>query len=415
MPILTLGVSYRRASVDLLERLAVPAGEEPKAYRRLRDLGSVREGVLLSTCNRVEVTAEVDGYHTGFQELKGFLSDLGEMPTDEIAEPLYSHYEDDAAEHLFAVAAGLDSMVVGEPQILSQVRAAMRRADAEGAVGPELGFLFQRAVAAGRRVRAESGIGARAGVLIEAGLDLAAEHLGGLKGRSALVVGAGDMGSLAGRVLRHRGVGELVVLGRSPERAERLAGEVQGRAGDLSSLDAALTRADVVVSSTAAAGLVVSADRIAAAVADGRPMFILDLAVPRDVDPLARDVEGVRLADLDDLAPHVAGTAARRDLDAARQVLAHETRRFAEARRARRLAPLVQALHDRGERIREDELRRLGPRLAGLSERDREAVEALTRRIVRRLLHEPTVRLKERGSPDDAFARAVAELFDLGE
>src|ERR671918_909178 len=219
MPVLSLGVSHRQAPVELLERLAIPEEAEPKAYRRLEGLGSVRESVVLSTCNRVEVYAEVALYHQGFQDLKRFMSEATDVPVEEFVEPLYSHYEDDAAEHLFAVAAGLDSMVLGEPQILAQVRAAFRRADAEGAAGPALADLFRRAVRAGRRVRAETAIGASPAAFVEAGAELAAEHLEGLPGRSVLVIGAGDMGALAVRALGDRGVGEVVVLSRRAHRA----------------------------------------------------------------------------------------------------------------------------------------------------------------------------------------------------
>src|SRR5918997_4951181 len=180
MPVLALGLSYRMAPVELLERVAISDDGFAKAYRRLSELDSVEESVLLSTCNRVEVYAEVDGYHTGFQDLKRFLSEATDVPVDELAPPLYSHYEDHAAEHLFSVAAGLDSMVLGEPQVLAQVRAAFRRAQEEGALGSELRPLFDRAVRAGRRVRAETSIGASPSAFVDAGLDLAEEHLGEL-------------------------------------------------------------------------------------------------------------------------------------------------------------------------------------------------------------------------------------------
>ncbi|MDQ4006139.1 MAG: glutamyl-tRNA reductase [Actinomycetota bacterium] len=414
MSVLALGLSYRRAPVELLERLAIAPGEEPKAYRRLADVDSVGEAVVLSTCNRVEVYAEVDGYHTGFQDLKRFLSETGELTADELAEPLYSHYEDQAAEHLFSVAAGLDSMVLGEPQILSQVRAAFKRAWEEGSAGPELRGLFERAVRAGRRVRAETGLGARPAALVEAGLSLAAEHLGGLQGRPGLVIGAGEMGNLSLRALQRSGAGPLVELGRRPERAERLARRAGTGHGSIEMLPEAMRTADVVVSSTAATGPVVSRAVVEAS-ARGRRMFLLDLAVPRDVEADAAEVAGVRLADIDDLGPALA--AGRGSVDdevaAARAIVEEETTRFRAARRARRLTPVIQALRRRGEDVRADELDRMASRLARLPERDRRAVEALTERIVSRLLHEPTVRLKELAERDDAPARLLADLFDL--
>ena len=417
MPILALGVSYRWAPVELLERLAIPEEEEPKAYRRLDGLEAVREAVILSTCNRVEVYADVALYHQGFQDLKRFLTEHTEVPVEELAGPLYSHYEDDAAEHLFSVAGGLDSMVLGEPQILAQVRAAFRRAQEEEAIGPALSDLFRRAVRAGRRVRAETGIGASPAAFVEAGATLAAEHLGGLEGRSVLVVGSGEMGSLAGRTLRDRGVGDVLVLSRRPHRAATLARRIDGRYGALTDLEAGLAAADLVVSSTGATRAVIGADVVRRSRPGDRPMFLLDLGVPRDVEPGVGDVPGVAVADIDDLRDVVARRQAdvAGELEAARGIVAEEAGKYAVARRTARLAPLIQALQDRGERIRSDEIRRVASRLAALPERDREAIESLTRRIVRRLLHEPVVRLKDlagRGSGDPA-ARVLARLFDL--
>jgi glutamyl-tRNA reductase len=417
MPVLALGVSHRRAAVELLERVAIPEEEEPKAYRRLDGMDAVGESVILSTCNRVEVYAEVDRYHQGFQDLKAFLAAQTEVPMEDLVEPLYAHYEDDAAEHLFAVAGGLDSMVLGEPQILAQVRAAFRRAQAEGATGPALSDLFRRAVRAGRRIRSETGIGASPAAFVEAGAELAAEHLGGIDGRAAVVVGAGEMGSLAARTLRERGVGDVAVLSRRPRRAEALAERVEARHGGLDRLDVELPGADLVVSSTGAVRTVIGAAAVRRARPTAAPLFLLDLAVPRDVEPEVRRIPGVALADIDDLRDVVArrrGDVAG-DVETARAIVAQETARYTTARRTAELAPLIEALHDRGEEVRAAEVRRLAARLAALPERDRQAVEALTRRIVRRLLHDPVVNLKDlaaRGAGQPA-ARTLAELFDL--
>ncbi|MGH2656710.1 MAG: glutamyl-tRNA reductase [Actinomycetota bacterium] len=418
MPVLALGVSYRRAPVELLERLAIPEEAEPKAYRRLEGLEAVRESVVLSTCNRVEVYAEVPLYHQGFQDLKRFLSEATEVPADEFGEPLYSHYEDDAAEHLFSVAAGLDSMVVGEPQILAQVRAAYRRAEAEGATGPHLSRLFQRAVRAGRRAREETGVGASPSAFVDAGAVLAERHLGSLHGRDAVVVGAGEMGTLAARALAERGVDRITVLSRRPPRAERLARKIGAAHGGIDGLPDALVHADLVVSTTQSTKPVISAEMVRAAAGGGdRPRFLLDLAVPRDVEPGAADVSGVRVADIDDLGRALRGTRSdpHGEVAAAKAVVHEEARRYVVDRRTARLAPLIEALHARGEAVRAAELRRLAGRLDELPDREREAVEAATRRIVRRLLHDPVVRLKDlagRGA-DDASARVLAELFGL--
>jgi glutamyl-tRNA reductase len=419
MPILALGVSYRRASVDLLERLAFAEDELSKAYRHLLNMESVREGVIVSTCNRVEVFAEVGSYHAGFLDLKRFLSESRELSPDEFAEPLYSHYEEHAVEHVFGVAAGLDSMVLGEPQILTQVRQAYRGAEAEGATGAMLSALFRGAIRAGRRVRSETAIGASPATFVEAGAALADEVLSGLEGRSAVVVGAGGMAALAATHLRARGVGHLRIVNRSLERARKLADRAGAEPGGLDLLASAIAHAELVISSTGAAGTVIGPEVVREAVTQygrtARPLFVLDLAVPRDVDPDVSELPGVSLVDIDDLRDLLAerGAAAEGEVERARAIVAEEAGRFLAWRRAARLAPLIQALRERGQGIQAAELARLGPRLSGLTDREREAVEALAQGIVAKLLHDPIVRLKHQSAPGDALARAVAELFGL--
>src|SRR5439155_16141956 len=254
MSILALGVSYLRAPVELLERLSFADDDLPKAFRHALSADSVREAVILSTCNRVEVYAEVTSYHAGFLDLKRFLSESREADPDEFAEPLYSHYEDDAAEHLFSVAAGLDSMVLGEPQILAQVRAAFRPAHDEGAAGPMLSALLRGAIRTGRRVRAETAIGASPAAFVGVGAEVAAPFLGGLEGRSAVVIGAGGMASLAVAHLRRVGVGRLQVLNRSVERARTLASRAGADSAGLDLLDFSITCSALVVPSTGSLG-----------------------------------------------------------------------------------------------------------------------------------------------------------------
>ncbi len=420
MPVLALGVSHRAASVDLLERLAVTADAAPKSYRRLLDLEPVAEGVILSTCNRVEVYAEVASYHAGFLALKRFMAETGEMDPDEFAEPLYAHYEEQAADHLFGVAAGMDSMVLGEPQILSQVRAAVRTAQAEEAAGPVLEPLFRAAVRAGRRVRAETAIGSAPEAMVVAGLDLASLHLGGrgVDGRRTVVVGAGEMAALAVRVLRQRGAAEVRIVNRTPERAHALAERHGAEAHGLHALDRALAGAQLVVTCTGAAGFVVSAEDVAAARSghEEEPLFVVDLAVPRDVDPGVAALPGVTVVNVDDLGAGIrSGRGARASIETGAVVVAEEVARYAARRRAARLAPLITGLRERADGVRSDELMRAAPRLASLTPKEREAVEALTRSIVAKLLHEPIVRTKERAdsSNGDLYARVLADLFGL--
>jgi glutamyl-tRNA reductase len=418
MPVLALGVSYRRAPVELLERLAFAQEDLPKAFRRLLDLEAVTEGAILSTCNRVEVYAAVDSYHAGFLDLKRFLAESREVAPEEFAEPLYAHYEDDAAEHLFTVAAGVDSMVLGEPQILAQVRHAYRVAEAEGVAGHVLSALFRAAIRAGRRVRAETAIGASPVAMLDAGADLAEAALGGLAGRSVLVVGAGGMAALAVKHLRGRGVGPMRVLNRSVDRAEALASRGGGESGGLDGLAAAIGSADLVVSSTGAAGVVIGEGTVLEALEAGRgerSLFILDLAVPRDVDPAVAEIPGVVLADIDDLKESLSGSgAAAEEVDRARTILTEEVTRFAAWRRTAKLAPLIQALRDRGARIQAAELAKAAPKLSDLSDREWAAVQAMAAGIVAKLLHDPIVRLKEYGATgSDSLARALADLFGI--
>jgi glutamyl-tRNA reductase len=338
------------------------------------------------------------------------------VPFEDFAEPLYSHYEDDAAEHLFAVASGLDSMVLGEPQILSQVRAAIRRARQEGVAGPAMSGLFDRAVRVGRRVRAETAVGAGPAAFVEAGAGLAEGYLGGLRGRQVVVVGSGKMSALSIRDLQRRGAG-ITVIGRRADRAARLAARTGARWGTFEDLAEAVAGADLIVSSTAATGMVVGSEIVVARSDPSRPLFILDLAVPRDVDPTVRELPGVRLCDIDDLRGSLSSDreGVRDEVARAEAIVREETGAYAARRREARLAPLIEALHARGEGVRAAELRRMASRLAAMSGRDREAVEALSRRIVRRLLHAPVVRLKDltgRGL-DDRHAQALAELFGL--
>jgi glutamyl-tRNA reductase len=418
VPVLALGVSYRRAPVELLERLSFSREDLPKAYHHLGSLAAVGESVIVSTCNRVEVFAEVPRYHQGFLDLKRFLSESREVPADDFAEPLYAHYEDDAAEHLFSVAAGIDSMVVGEPQIHAQVRQALRDAQKEEAAGPVLSTLFREALRVGRRARRETAIGASPAAFVEAGARLASAHLGGLDGAKVVVIGAGEMSALAIRALREHGTLEVIILNRTPERAARLAGRVGGTHGPLGHLATAVASADLVVSSTGSTGVVLGEDLVAEAMAGrARPMFLLDLAVPRDVDPSVGEIPGVRLADIDDLREVLAERRGelRAEVERVREIVAEETRRFARRQREARLAPLIKALHDRGVEVRTRELGRLASRLRGLSDRDRETVEALAAGVVAKLLHEPTVRLKEAAgtAEGETLARAISELFGL--
>ncbi len=418
MAVLALGISHRRADVALLERLAFADDDLVKAYRRASDDPAIAGAVLVSTCNRVELYGSVPSYHTGFQSLKRLLCESRGVEPDLLAEPLYSHYETDAAEHLFGVASGLDSMVLGEPQILSQVREALRRAGSEGMASAELTAVFHAAARTGRRVRTETGIGAAPDAFVAAGADLGAEALDGLEGRIAVVVGAGMMSSLAVKHLRERKVGTVRVLNRSLDRARALAERTQAEPGSLDELPRALRDSDLLVSATGATGVVVTEPMLRAALGDrDRPLFVLDLGVPRDVDSSAREVGGVSLVDIDDLRGSLAArtTELAEDIERAQAIVREELQRFTLRRRSEHLAPFIRVLRERGDAVVGAELERFRSDLASLTPDERETVEALARGIVAKLLHEPIVRLKELSAPGagEERARMLIELFGL--
>lgn len=420
MPILALGISFPRAPIELLERLAFTDDDLAKASRRVGDLEGLEEAVVLSTCNRVEVYGSVASYHAGFLALKRLLAETRGIDPDELAGPLYAHWEQQAAEHLFAVAAGLDSLVLGETQIHAQVREALRRAEAEGTAGPALTALFHAAGRAGRRVRQETSLGAAPDALVALAATLAEAALGRLAGRQVVVVGAGQIAGLAVKHLRARNVGPVRILNRSLEHARALAARTDSEAGELHTLARALVSADLVVSATGAAGLVVHRNEVARAIAarPSRPLVLVDLAVPRDVDPEVASVDGVRVIDIVALRDRIVADreeGAADDLARARRIVDEEVRRWVLRRRGDELAPLIRSIRRRGDEVVRAELERHAARLAGLTPDERQAVEALARGIAAKLLHDPIVGLKERSEPgaDRLYARLLAELLGI--
>jgi len=413
MGILGLGVSFRRAPVELLERLSFTDDDLTKGYRVALDQPGVEGAVILSTCNRVEVFGDVSSYHVGFLGLKRVLCETRGISPEELADPLYSHWEQDAADHLFEVAAGLDSMVLGETQIHSQVREALRRAQAEGAAGPLLTGVFHAASRAGRRVRQETSLGAAPDAFVALGADLASEALDGLAGRNVLVVGAGQMAALAVKHLHRRGAGPVRILNRSLEHARALAERTSAEHGDLEALPAALVHADLVISATGAAGHVVEAGMVRAAMAlrPDRPLVLVDMAVPRDIEPNCIEVPGVTLFDIvvlrDRVAAHAPETAA--DIARAHELIRDEVRRWVSRRRGEELAGVITALRRHGEDVVAGELARARSRLANLDADERATVEAALRGVAAKLLHDPIVGLKDRVEP--AREREVAALL----
>jgi glutamyl-tRNA reductase len=338
---------------------------------------------------------------------------------DELSDPLYSHWERDAVDHLFEVAAGLDSMVLGETQIHAQVREALRRAAAEGGVGVALTGVFHAASRAGRRVRQETSLGAAPDAFVALGADLAADALGDLRGRDVVVVGAGQMAALAVKHLHQKGVGPTRILNRSLEHARALAQRTNAAHGDLDQLPDALTHADLVVSATGAAGHVIDAAMVADAMQarDGRPLVVVDLAVPRDIDPASGDIEGVTLLDIaalrDGVAAHSPETAD--DIAQAQRLVEDEVGRWVSRRRGEELAPVIKALRRHGDAVVDAELDRVRTRLAALDPAEREAVESAVRGVAAKLLHDPIVGMKERIEParEREVALLLAQLLGL--
>jgi glutamyl-tRNA reductase len=421
MSVLVVGLSHRSADLALLERLAVPAEDLGKALRSLLGLEHVLEAVVLSTCNRVEVYASVSRFHPGLQEVRTWLAERGDIHPQDLDALEYSYHDDRAAAHLFAVAAGIHSMVVGEQQIALQVKQAMETARAEGAARGVLQRLFRQAVRVGRRVRRETSIGRGASSMVDVGLDAAGHHLGDdLSGRTVLIVGAGKMGGLTADRLVDHGVQRALVWNRSADKATRLAARVGGEVVPDGELAGAIAASDLVVCTTGASMPVLDLDLVSRAVArreDLRPLVLLDLAMPRNVDPACEDLPSVTVVDIADVREEADRTVTGEVVAEAEAIVDEEAAAFLAWTRAVAVGPTIRTLRDRAEAVRQAELERLSNRLGDLDERQREAVEAVTRGILNTLLHEPTVRLKELADAGGAevHAHALRELFDLDE
>jgi len=412
-------LNHRTASLDLLERTAVDDARLPKVLHDLCARTNLSEAVVLSTCNRTEVYAIAEKFHGGYDDVRNFFVDLSFLPSEDFADHLYVHYDDAAVSHLFRVAAGLDSAVLGESEILGQVGSAWDRARTEGTTGSALNLLFRHALEVGKRVRTETGIGRGITSVAQAAVAMASDRLGSLDGRRVLLLGAGEMAEGMATSLAAAGVGDVVVANRTWETAKTLANNVGGRAVRLADLAAELVTADVLLTSTGARTIMLEFADLASAMGHraGRPLLIVDIAMPRDVDPSAGELDGVTLLDMDDLRRFVdLGVHGRRlEAERASEIVDDELVRYRSTTSAREAAPLVTALRERAEAVRAAELDRLKGRLADLDERERAAVDALTKGIVAKLLHEPTVRLKDAAgtAKGDRLNDALRDLFDL--
>ncbi len=426
MSVLLFGVSHRSAPVSVLEQLSTDESDQAKIVDQLLQSPLVTEAMVLSTCNRVEVYAVVDAFHGGLSVIGQVLAEHSGMPMGDLTKHAYVRYSEAAVEHLFAVASGLDSAVIGEQQVLGQVRRAYAAAEANQSVGRVLHELAQRALSAGKRVHSETAIDAAGASVVSVALGIAGTRLDGLAGRTAAVVGAGAMGALSAAHLVRAGVDQVHVVNRSLPRAQRLAESLreQGVAAEalpLDDLPIALAAADVVISCTGAVRPVVSLADVHHALATGqrdetaKPLVICDLGMPRDVDPAVAGLPGVTVVDMERVQREPSARAAANDAQAARAIVATEVATYLAGQRMAEVTPTVTALRQRAADVVEAELLRLDNRLPGLALDQRDEVARTVRRVVDKLLHAPTVRVKQLASAPggDSYAEALRELFEL--
>ena len=419
MSVVVVGLNHRTVPLALLERVTIDDARLPKALHDVLSQDHVSEAVVLSTCNRTEVYVVAEKFHPAYGDLRTFFSELAFADPEELAGHLYVHDADAAAGHLFRVASGIDSAVVGEAEILGQVRRAWDIAQTENAAGSQLNLLFRHALEVGKRARTETGIGRHVASVSTAAVAMAAQRLGSLEGRSILVMGAGEMGEGMVRALASNGVSDIRIANRTWENAADLAERLGGTAIRLADLDAALSEVDLLLTGTGANSMIIEhadIERVMRARGD-REILVVDVAVPRDVDPAAADIPGVTILDMDDLRAFAeAGMAERRrEVASVEAMCGEELERFLAVSSAREVAPLISRLHEKSDEIRLAELERLRARFGDLDERQLEALDSLTKGIVAKLLHQPTVRLKDAaGSPrGERLAEALRDLFEL--
>ena len=415
MSVLVVGISHKSAPVSLLERVALDREGVRKLIDDVSGCEHVSEATVIATCNRLEIYADVDRFHGSVEEVSRLLVERAGESTEAMLPHLYVHYDDGAVSHLFQVVAGLDSMALGEGQILGQTRDALAAGQETGTVGPALNVLFQQALRVGKRARAETDIDRAAPSLVSAALDRSHSAVGDLSGKRVLVLGAGAMAGLATATVARRGAASITVVNRTAGKADRLAAEYDARSALLADLEAELALADVVVSCTGATGVLITSAMVEAATAGGRELAIIDLALPHDVDPAVAALPGVTLINLAELAQELRESEAGREIDGVRQIVTQEVAAFLSARRQASVTPTVVALRSMATSVVEAEMERLISRLPDLDEAARAEVLHTVRRVADKLLHQPTVRVKELANETGAvsYAAALAELFAL--
>ena len=409
MSILVVSVSHKSTSVSHLGQLALDSPASAKLAEQLMESEHIDEAVVLSTCNRAEVYASVSRFHGALDEATQALADVAGLRGSELRALCAVFFDEGAVAHAFSVASGLDSLVIGESQILGQVKSALALGQSHETVGPILNSLFQQAIRVGKRVHSETGVGSAGRSLVSAAYGLLTDQLGGLDGQRVLVVGAGAMAGLAARTAAADGA-SVICANRTLARAERLAEAVGGKAIELADLAQALAETDVLVTCTGARSLTITADDLAGTPVRG----VVDLALPADVAPQVVE-QGICLVNLDRLVTEQPNAASAQEIEDARSLVREEVADFLGLRRAAQVAPTVVALRSMASEVVAAELRRLDARLPDLDDHERDQIQRSMRRIVEKLLHAPTVRVQELSSEPDAvdYAAALRELFAL--
>ncbi|HLR83336.1 MAG TPA: glutamyl-tRNA reductase [Nocardioidaceae bacterium] len=420
MSVLVVGVSHRTAPVSILERLALEEPDIAKLHRLAVETEHIAEALVVSTCNRIEMYVSTDRFHGSVEDVAALIADQAGMAREQIVGNLYVHYDDAAVAHLFGVTSGLDSMVVGESQILGQVRAALQRGQELATVGPELNVLFQQALRVGKRGHAETDIDKAAPSVVSAALEQIEKTVVPLEQARVLVVGAGAMSGLTVAIASRGGAREIVVVNRTAERARRLADAVGGRAAPWADLGAELAHADIVVSSTGATGTVIGVDDVVGALAHrgtGSAYAVVDLALPRDAEEGVAEIPGVTVIGLAELAESLVDAPVAADVAGVREIVRDEVTAFLSARNAARVTPTVVALRTMATEVVDAELERLSTRRGDLDPDTFDEVAQTVRRVADKLLHAPTVRIKElAGQPNGlTYADALTELFALDQ
>jgi glutamyl-tRNA reductase len=413
-----IGVNHRTAPVEVRERLAIPESRMAEALKRLVGHPGVDEGLILCTCNRVEVLAQTKN---GSSDLRGFLHNYFEMQVPELAPHLYEYHEREAIRHLFRVTSSLDSMVVGEPQILGQVKEAYATARAVGAVHSQLDQLLTRAFAVAKRVRTETAVGSSSVSVASVAVELAKKIFGSLNGKQVYLVGAGKMSELAARHLMAHGAAAILVANRTYDRAAALAEKFGGQAIHFEELYETCDRADIVITSTGSPRAIFRREHgeLFLSRRKNRPMFFIDIAVPRDVDPQMNKLDGIFVYDIDDLQQAVAANTSDRSKEAERaeRIIDNEIERFQARLQTRDVVPTIVSLQDHLETIRQAEIDRVRGRLGTLSPEQELAIETLTRGIVSKIMHTPISTLKTAARESEAtpMIDVVRRIFNLQE